>query len=242
MDRREHLKLLLAGTFGAGLFMATGCTDEDRKLSERIIAENLGGYGRTDVEIARDERLHNKTFFTDAEKRIVEVLADIIIPADEVSGSASESGVVEFIEFMMKDIPSFQVPTRGGLMWLNNQCNSRFGKLFVECSDSEQVKIIYEIAWPDDAAPEMEYGVNFFNRMRNLVTTGFFTSGMGIRDLGYIGNTPNFWDGVPKEVLERHGLSYDEKTLEESIKAEERGIIAEWDEHGNLIDRGSDST
>ncbi len=240
MDRREHLKLLLAGTFGAGLIMTAGCTEEDRKESERIIAENGGGYGRTDVEIARDERLHSETFFTSAEKRMVEVLANIIIPADEVSGSASESGVVEFIEFMMKDIPSFQVPTRGGLMWLNNQCNSRFGKPFVECSDSEQKEMIDEIAWPDDAAPEMEYGVNFFNRMRNLVATGFFTSEMGIRDLGYAGNTPNFWDGVPDEVLERHGLSYDEKTLEETIKAEERGIIAEWDEDGNLTNRSPD--
>ncbi|CAN5383846.1 hypothetical protein BH23BAC3_BH23BAC3_33660 [soil metagenome] len=235
MDRREHLKLLLAGTFGAGLFMATGCTEEDRKESERIIAENGGGYGRTDVEIARDERLHSETFFTDTEKRMVEVLADIIIPADEVSGSASESGVVEFIEFMMKDIPSFQVPVRGGLMWLDNECRKRFNKQFLECTSTERTQMIDEIAWPEQAAEGMGFGVRFFNLMRNLVATGFFTSQIGIQDLGYVGNSPGFWNGVPDDVLAAHGLSYDKKTLDECIKPEERNQIPEWDEEGNLI-------
>jgi len=237
MDRREHLKLLLAGSFGAGLVLTSGCTAEDREESERIIAENGGGYGRTDEEIEHDQRLKSETFFTDAEKQLVEVLSDIIIPADEESGSASESGVVEFIEFMMKDIPSLQVPVRGGLMWLNNESGRRFDKLFVGCSDAEQSEIIEDIAWPDNASPEMAYGVRFFNRMRDLVATGFFTSEIGVEYLGYQGNTPNTWNGVPDEVLEKHNMSYDQKTLDETIRDEERGIIAEWDEQGNLINR-----
>jgi gluconate 2-dehydrogenase gamma chain len=237
MDRREHLKLLLAGSFGAGLILKTGCTPEDREESERIIAENGGGYGRTDEEIEHDQRLENESFFTDTEKQMVEVLSDIIIPADDESGSASETGVVEFIEFMMKDMPSLQVPTRGGLMWLNNESQKRFDRMFVDCTDTEQIEIIDDIAWPDEASPEMAYGVRFFNRMRDLVTTGFFTSETGVEYLGYQGNTPNFWDGVPDQVLEKHNLSYDQKTLEETIREEERGEIAEWDEDGNLISR-----
>lgn len=237
MDRREHLKLLLAGSFGAGLFLTTGCSDEDREVSGEIISGNGEGYGRIPEETAYDQQLRETTFFTDAEREMVAVLSDIIIPADDVSGSATDSGVVDFIEFMMKDIPSFQVPTRGGLMWLNNQCRSRFDKPFVECSSSEQQEIIDEIAYPDEAEPGMEYGVNFFNRMRSLVATGFFTSEMGFEDLGYAGNTPNFWDGVPDEVLEKHGMSYDQKTLDESIRSEERSMIAEWDDDGNLLSR-----
>jgi gluconate 2-dehydrogenase gamma chain len=77
--------------------------------------------------------------------------------------------------------------------------------------------------------------VRFFNRMRNLTATGFFTSEMGIRDIGYMGNRPNFWDGVPEAVLKKHGLSYDQKTLDECIKAEDRNRIAEWDDDANLI-------
>jgi gluconate 2-dehydrogenase gamma chain len=237
MDRREHLKLLLAGSFGAGMVLTSGCTAAEREESERIIAESGGGYGRTDEEIEHDQRLKSETFFTDAEKRLVEVLSDIIIPADEESGSASESGVVEFIEFMMKDIPSLQVPVRGGLMWLNNESKKRFDKLFVDCSDAEQSEIIEDIAWPENATPDMAYGVGFFNRMRNLVATGFFTSEIGVEYLGYQGNTPNIWNGVPDEVLEKHNMSYDQKTLEETIRDEERGIIAEWDENGNLLNR-----
>jgi gluconate 2-dehydrogenase gamma chain len=235
MDRREHLKLLLAGSIGVGLPMGSGCSATDRVQSERPIAESGRGYGRTVKESAHNERLQSETFFTEAERRLVSVLSDIIIPAGDGSGSASESGVVDFVEFMMKDVPSFQVPVRGGLMWLNNQCTSRYGKPFVECSSSEQADVVDDIAWPDEAKPEMKYGVNFFNRLRDLVATGFFTSQMGLEYLGYAGNSANFWDGVPEQVLGRHGLSYDQKTLDECIKPEERGRIAKWDEHANLI-------
>ena len=238
MDRREHLKLLLAGSFGAGLLMTTGCSPEDRKISEEIIREAGGGYGRNPEEMEHDKRLHSETFFTENELKMVALLADIIIPADEVSGSATDVGVPEFIEFMMKDFPPFQVPTRGGLMWLNNQCRSRFDKTFPECSEEERMEVIDEIAWPDNAKPEMEYGVRFFNRMRNLTATGFFTTETGIRDLGYMGNRTNFWDGVPEEVLRKHGMEYDQKTLDECIRIEEWHKVAEWDDEGNLLDRG----
>lgn len=229
------MKLLLAGSAGAGLFLATGCSEEDRRQSEEIIENSGGGYGRTAEEVKHNEKLHAETFFTGEEYAMVEVLADIIIPADDTSGSATEAGVPDFIEFMMKDIPSYQVPMRGGLMWLNNQCNSRYGRSFLECSEQERTEMIDRIAWPDEAEPGMEFGVRFFNRMRDLTATGFFTSQMGVEDLGYMGNSPTFWDGVPEEVLEKHGLSYDQKTLDECIKAEDRGRLAEWDDEGNLI-------
>ena len=79
MDRREHLKLLLAGGVGSALFLSTACTEEDRRRSEEIIAENGGsGYGRTEEEKERDARLHAETFFTEEEMAMVAVLADII--------------------------------------------------------------------------------------------------------------------------------------------------------------------
>lgn len=233
MDRREHLKLLLAGSIGTGLLM-TSCTEEDFETSEKIIADN-SSYGRTDDELVRDEKLYSDTFFTDNEWQIVETLSDIIIPSDETSGSATEAGVPDFIEFMMKDIPSMQVPTRGGLMWLDNQCRKRYEKIFVDCSSSQQKEMIDKIAYPDKADDEMLFGVRFFNRMRNLTATGFFTSQMGIEDLDYQGNRTTVWDGVPQEVLSKHNLSYDQKTLEECLKLEERNKVAEWDDNGKLI-------
>lgn len=228
------MKLLLAGSVGAG-FLATSCSEEDRETSEQIIEESEYSYGRTAVEKERDQRLLSETFFTDHERETVEVLCDIIIPADDVSGSATDAGVPDFIEFMMKDMPSMQVPMRGGLMWLDNQCRQRYDNTFVACSEEERFELIDEIAYPDDAAPDMGYGVRFFNRMRDLTATGFFTSEIGIEDLGYEGNRANQWDGVPEEVLEKHGLSYDQKTLDECLQDQERGQVAEWDEDGNLI-------
>lgn len=234
MDRREHLKLLFAGSIGTGLLLSS-CTEEDRDTSRQIITENSESYGRTAEELLRDERLQSETFFTDHERDTVEVLVDLIIPADETSGSATKAGVPGFIEFMMKDLPSMQTPTRGGLMWLDGQCRQRFGEPFVDCSESERKEVLDEIAYPDEARDDMQFGVRFFNRMRDLTATGFFTSEMGIEDLDYKGNRANIWDGVPQHVLDNHGLSYDQKTLDECLQEDERSKIAEWDENGILI-------
>jgi gluconate 2-dehydrogenase gamma chain len=70
--------------------------------------------------------------------------------------------------------------------------------------------MVDQIAYPEQAKPEMSQGVAFFSLVRNLTATGFFTSQMGIKDLGYVGNTPNNWPGVPDEVLKQYGLSYED--------------------------------
>jgi len=145
-------------------------------------------------------------------------LTNIIIPKDDVSGSATDANVPEFIEFIVKDMPHHQVPMRGGLKWLDLQCMKRFDKAFSDCTSPQQMELVDEIAWPEKAKPGMEQGVSFFNLMRNLTATGFYTSQIGIKDLGYAGNKPNQWDGVPQDVLDFYGMKYDERTLAESVK------------------------
>ena len=78
--------------------------------------------------------------------------------------------------------------------------------------------MVDEIAFPEKAKPTMQPGVAFFNRMRDLTACGFFTSKIGLADLGYMGNRPNQWNGVPQEVLDQYGLAYDARTLEISVK------------------------
>jgi NDP-sugar pyrophosphorylase family protein len=144
----------------------------------------------------------------------ITVLGDIIIPKDERSGSASDAKVPEFIEFIVKDMPEHQVPMRGGLRWLDMQCLNRYNKAFADCSKDQQMEIVKEIAYPDKAKPEMKQGAAFFSRMRDLTATGFFTSKMGIEDLGYAGNKPNKWEGVPLDIVKQYGLEnvrYDSK-------------------------------
>ncbi len=98
------------------------------------------------------------------------------------------------------------MPLRGGLRWLDLQCLNRYDKTFVDISPTQQLALVDEIAYPKKAKPEMQQGVAFFNRMRDLTCTGFFTSKMGIEDIGYVGNAPNKWTGVPAEVLKQYGM------------------------------------
>jgi hypothetical protein len=147
----------------------------------------------------------------------IAVLSDIIIPKDDVSGSATDAKVPDFIEFIVKDMPQHQVPMRGGLRWLDVQCMKRYEKAFKDCSDSQKIEMVDALAYPAKAKPEMKQGVAFFSLMRNLTATGFYTSQIGIKDIGYAGNKPNEWKGVPDDVLKQYGLAYSERELKECI-------------------------
>ncbi|GAB3938437.1 gluconate 2-dehydrogenase subunit 3 family protein [Larkinella terrae] len=208
MKRRDSLKAITLSSLGfAGMnpqiAAAESITPPDVKPLK------VPG-GRQKFEAERDAKLNADKFFTPHELKTVTILGDIIIPADAKSGSASQAGTPAFIEFMMKDQPQWQTPIRGGLRWLDNVCMKRFDKKFADCLKAQQIEIIDEIAYPAKAKPEMSQGVAFFNSMRGLVATGFFTSKMGIADLGYVGNTPNQWEGVPADVLKQYNLSYEE--------------------------------
>jgi len=214
MDRRKYLKALAAGTLGTGALLQS-C--EPGKEQPAVAPLN---YDRTPAEQAHYEKLMSEKFFDDHEMKTIKVLADIIIPRDETSGSATDAGVHDFIEFIVKDKPEHQIPMRGGLKWLDLHCNRQYGKPFADLSSADQLAMVDQIAYPEQAKAGMEQGVAFFNKMRDLTACGFFTSEIGIKDLGYQGNRPNQWDGVPKEVLDQYGLKYDQRTLDESVKFE----------------------
>jgi hypothetical protein len=150
-------------------------------------------------------------FFSEHEYETLSILVDLIIPRDERSGSATDAGVPEFIDFTVTDRPYMQIPIRGGLAWIDVQCRKRFGKPFAECEAAQQTALLDDIAWPDRAAPEMSHGVEFFSQLRDLTASGFFSSEIGVEDLQYIGNTfVAEWTGAPQEVLDRLGVSYDD--------------------------------
>ena len=206
MKRRDSLKAIGLATLSTGLLL-DGCSQETAKAPEAPkAAEAPSEAGRQAFELARDKELHTATFFTPHEMRTMTVLADIIIPKDEKSGSASDAGVPAFIEFIVKDMPEHQLPMRGGLRWLDLQCATRFGQPFVACTAPQQLEMVTKIAYPRRATPDMLAGVAFFNRMRDLTATGFFTSKMGMADIGYVGNSPNRWTGVPADVLKQYGM------------------------------------
>ncbi len=148
-------------------------------------------------------------FFTPHEWRIVRVLADEIIPRDGRSGSATDAGVPEFIDFIMMDQPYAQLPVRGGLHWLDTQAHARFSASFADCNSERRSALLDDIAWPARAHPAMSQGVAFFTTFRDLVASGFWTSKMGMADLRYMGNTVvHEWQGCPPEALAKLGVSY----------------------------------
>jgi len=214
MDRRKYLKTLAVGSLGATVLIGQSCEPVKEKGPE----VPTFSIDRTPAELEREQKLLSETFFDEHEMKTISILSDIIIPKDETSGSATDAGVPAFIEFIVKDMPRHQIPMRGGLKWLDIQCMKRFNADFASCSSTQQIEMVDEIAYPEKAKPEMQQGVAFFNLMRDLTACGFFTSEIGIKDLGYAGNKPNQWDGVPQEVLDHYGLKYDERTLAESVK------------------------
>jgi hypothetical protein len=137
-------------------------------------------------------------FFTAHEWRTVRVLVDYIIPRDERSGSATDAGVPEFMDFIMTDRPAERLSMRGGLRWLDNHCHDQFSAAFVDGTPAQQTAVLDQILTSE-----------FFTRFRDLTATGFWTSQMGIADLRYVGNTVvHEWNGCPEAALTKLGVSY----------------------------------
>ena len=207
MNRRESLKALGITSLSAAVLVEAckGKTNSKEAVTAGASTTEATP-DRLPNEVERENALEKEKFFTTAELATITVLADIIIPKDEKSGSASDAGVPAFIEFIVKDMPDHQVPMRGGLRWLDLTCLKRYEKSFVDCSKEQQLQLIDEIAYPALAKPEMQQGVTFFNRMRSLTASGFFSSKIGMEDVGYVGNRPNKWEGVPADDIKKYGL------------------------------------
>ncbi len=211
MDRRSSLKAMFIGSVSASVLIEA-CKSASTTVAPVTDADRMQEEKDYLVKVNAEPK-----FFDEHEMATITLLGDIIMPKDAASGSASEAKVPEFIEFIVKDMPEHQVPVRGGLRWLDLHSFNKHGKSFISCSQEQQIGIVDEIAYPKKAKPEVAQGVSFFNKMRDLVTTGFYTSEIGVKDLGYMGNQPNQWNGVPDDVLKQHGLAYTEKELKECI-------------------------
>ncbi len=225
MNRRDTIKSLLIGSVATG-FALKGCSPatDTNTLSEAVEAPS---YGRTESEKLRDEKLFEATFFNEHELTTMAVLCDIILPKTDQYPAATEVGITEFIEFIVKDMEEHQVPIRGGLMWLDSFSYTLYNKEFVAITEDERLHICDQIAYPKNTEPKLIQGEAFFSRIRNLTLTGYYTSKEGIEAIGYKGNTPNVWDGVPQDVLEKHGLAYEADWLAKCVNNSNRMGIAQ---------------
>ena len=196
MQRRDVLKLLASAPVAAGFAWST---EEAHAASALADAARQAATGTA----------FTPKFFTAHEWATVRVLVDLILPRDARSGSATDAGVPEFMDFIVLDQPARQTAMRGGLAWVDLECQQRFDKTFLDCSADERTAVLDDIAWPVRAASERAHGVAFFNSFRDLTAAGFWTSRIGIADLQYMGNrSVAQWRGCPDEALKKLGVSY----------------------------------
>lgn len=189
-ERRDFLKFITA-VQAAALVSVTPFAAEVAKAMPPQAAAAQG---------AADE--HPKAF-NPHEWRTIRILCNWLLPADERSGGAIEAGVPEFLDDWLNwKRGDLLDEIRGGLTWIDLESNRSFQYDFADCSAGRQKQILDRIAYPKKAAPEDASAAAFFNELRDLVVSGYFTSRMGVRELPYLGNQPqSAWHGCPEEVM-----------------------------------------
>lgn len=164
--------------------------------------------------VAAQAASYTALFFSPEQFRLVEHLADMIIPEDETPG-AKQAGVAEFIDFMLanrvpvsgsRDIRSTQDAIEAGneaqslflngLGWMNAHSHSQFGRDFLECTRDQQNALLQEIAYKAKFKPNTESGRAFFQMMRDYTVVGYYTTKIGLESLGYPG-LRTVWPKMP---------------------------------------------
>jgi hypothetical protein len=135
--------------------------------------------------------VYTPKFFDAHTYKTLQNLCETILPADADSGGAMEAGAPEFIDLLTSENADYQLMLGGGLKWLDSTCMTRYGKAWLDCAPQQQSEILDLIAYRKNAAQDesLTQAVEFFSFLRNFTADGFFTSKIGIKYLGYKGNT-----------------------------------------------------
>ena len=198
ITRRAALSIVTSARFAAALVWTPAEARQAHEHAEAARAQD-----------AKRATPFKPKFFTAHEYATVAVLVDLIIPRDERSGSATDAGVPQFMDFMMIDQPPRQISMRGGLALVDRLSAVRLGKRFVNASDAERRRILDEIAYTSNPDPGLSHAIAFFSSFRDLTASGFWTTKVGIQDLQYQGNTyVAEWDGCPEAALKKLGVKY----------------------------------
>jgi len=198
ISRRAALAIITSGPVAAALVWTPAEAQQAHDHAETARAE-----------AAKAAAPFKPKFFTAHEYATVGVLVDLIIPKDERSGSATDAGVPEFMDFMMIDQPRRQVAMRGGLALLDRLSQDRVGKRFLAANDKERRQVLDEIAYTSNADPGLSQAIVFFSSFRDLTASGFWSTKMGTQDLQYQGNVfVAEWTGCPDEALKKLGVTY----------------------------------
>jgi hypothetical protein len=179
ISRRDILKSLAMGTLAGSVL--------------RVIPLQAAEYAHTMIaaeKAASPAGAYTPKFFPPKQYKTLRTLCQTIIPADADSGGAIEASAPEFIDLLTSENPEYQLKLGGGFMWLDSTCSDRYGHIYLDCSPEQQKEVLDLIAYRKNAEKDsgLSQGVEFFAFLRNLAADGFFTSKIGIKYLGYVGN------------------------------------------------------
>ena len=208
MDRRTTIKWMFAAAATVPSLRPTFADEVARD-----VAANQAGYG-TDPDLQKEWKPGGPwpLTLTESARETAKALCDLIIPADDVSPAASSVGVVEFIdEWISAPYPqqrSDRPIVLTGLSWIEAESQKRFRKAFPALTDAQRAQIADDICSPAKAKPELADAAKFFSKFRDLTAGGFYTTPVGMKDIGYTGNVPLAkFDGPPLEALKKAGLA-----------------------------------
>jgi hypothetical protein len=208
MDRRTAIKWMLAAAASVPSLRFASAGDP----AARDVAANQPGYG-TDPNLQREWQAGGPwpLTLTENARATAAALCDLIIPADDVSPSASSVGVVDFIdEWISAPYPAMRGDrpiVLGGLLWIEAESQKRFRQAFATIGDAQRAQIADDIC-STRSRPELAEPAKFFAKFRDLTAGGFYTTPVGMKDIGYRGNVPlERFDGPPVEVLKKAGLA-----------------------------------
>ena len=211
MDRRTTIKWMLAAAATVPSLRISNALAGD--AAARDVAANQAGYG-TDPDLTKEWKSGGPwpLTLTENARATAKALADLIIPADDVSPAASDVGVVDFIdEWISAPYPQQRGdrPTvLKGLLWIEAEAQQRFGKAFSALADAQKSAIADDICSPAKAKAEFADAAKFFSKFRDLTAGGFYTTPAGMNDIGYRGNVPlEKFEGPPLEALKKAGLT-----------------------------------
>ena len=187
------------------VFGATGCVPGPLSAREASAVHQAIAAGQTSEPYVPKA-------FKEHEWRLLRLLAEMIIPADEHSGSALDAGAPEFIDLLASNNQELARILTSGMLWLQHEMTSRFGSDFLQASEAQRhemlgllaTRVVEEDPGYTSYEESLEYqrfmdyktrvastvlpGVRFFGWLRRLVVDAFYTSAIGIADVGYQGN------------------------------------------------------
>jgi predicted Fe-Mo cluster-binding NifX family protein len=134
--------------------------------------------------------------FTAHEFTTLQKLCELIV------AGASKGHAAEFIDLLSSQNPEMAAIYTGGLAWLDHAMGRAVNATFLAARPADQMGLLDKIAYRRNSTPELAAGIRFFEWVRRMTVDAYYTSVVGIQELGYFGNKGMTEFKVPQEAID----------------------------------------